>query len=513
MTTLFQGISRHKFIVALLLTSLIGGWYVTRKEEKATYETTTVKNGNIVQEVSVTGRVESDSVTNLSFEKGGKISTVPLAVGTRVQKGGIIARLDMGELDTSRAQATANLEYELVKLAEIQRGARPEDISISESRVESATATLLDARVALEDKLNTAITTSDDIVFNKTDHLFENPRTTNPRLAFPVTDVNLVTHIESERFALTENLQIMSLPVSDLDASIVQDKKIFMELKMYFDNLSKAINALLPSSSYPQATIDSWKSDVSSARTNLNSAVTALLSAEQVYRSAASALAIAKKELTLKQAGPTSESVSAQEARIASMRASIANYDTQITKSVIIAPFSGVITLQNAKLGEIVSPNSPLVTLMSENNFKITANVPEVDVAKLAIGQNARVTLDAYGADVAFPASVALIDPAETVISGVSTYKVTLRFTENDKRIRSGMTANIDISTATRTGALYIPARSVISRDGKKFVKIPDGVTQTKETEVTVGLRGSDGSIEILSGLKDGETIVTFEQQ
>jgi HlyD family secretion protein len=153
-----------------------------------------------------------------------------------------------------------------------------------------------------------------------------------------------------------------------------------------------------------------------------------------------------------------------------------------------------------------------MVSLMSDNNFKITANVPEVDVAKLSVGEEADVTLDAYGADVPFNAVVDLIDPAETVIQGVSTYKVTLRFVKKDERIRSGMTANIDIKTAKKEDVLYLPARSVITKDGKKYVKIPNGLTETLETEVTVGLRGSDGSIEILSGLNEGDTIVTFEQ-
>ena len=52
--------------------------------------------------------------------------------------------------------------------------------------------------------------------------------------------------------------------------------------------------------------------------------------------------------------------------------------------------------------------------------------MPEADIAKVAIGDLASSTLDAYGSYVDFPAQVTMIDPAETVIEGVPTYKVTL---------------------------------------------------------------------------------------
>jgi multidrug efflux pump subunit AcrA (membrane-fusion protein) len=148
--------------------------------------------------------------------------------------------------------------------------------------------------------------------------------------------------------------------------------------------------------------------------------------------------------------------------------------------------------------------------LQSTGEYKIEANVPEVDVAKVAVGDPARVTLDAYGSAEFFPATISAIDPAETVIEGVPTYTVTLRFDQKDERIKSGMTANIDIRTDQREGVLYIPARAVLTdADGRRFVRVPDGLA-TRDVPVEVGLRGSDGRIEILSGLSEGDVVVTF---
>lgn len=514
MTSIFSYIKTHKFLIIIGVLVLAVGVYFSQKKSLPTYETTTVKKGEVVQRVSVTGRVESESEASLSFERTGRVSSEPIPVGTRVKRGDVLVRLDATEVGALRAQALANLAYENARLAEIEKGSRPEDIDISRTQVNSAQVSLENAESALLDKLNSALTTADDGIYNKTDHFFDNPRTANAKLAVPVIDQKLGNQIESERVALNAMIKDIASSPSDIESRLKTDKQYLSSLKRYFDDLAQLITGILPSSQYSQTTLDGWKSDVSFARSNLNTAVTSLLAAEQAYRSADSALTVAKSQLSLKEAGATPESIAAQEAKIASVRASVASYDAQIAKSVLVAPFSGVVTKQDAKMGQTVAPNVALVSLMSDGGFKITANVPEVDVAKLTTGAKASVTLDAYGPDVEFPASVSLIDPAETIIEGVSTYKVTLRFVAQDERIRSGMTANIDVETNRKDGVLYLPARAVVTKDGKKFVKVPGApeTNATVEKEVTTGLRGSNGMIEILSGLTEGEVVVTLEK-
>ncbi len=96
------------------------------------------------------------------------------------------------------------------------------------------------------------------------------------------------------------------------------------------------------------------------------------------------------------------------------------------------------------------------------------------------------------------------------MIEGVPTYKVTLYFNDRDERVRSGMTANLDILTERREGVFRIPSRAVTTKDGKKIVRVPD-ISGLREVVVETGLRGSDGSIEIVSGLSEGDEVVTFE--
>jgi len=102
---------------------------------------------------------------------------------------------------------------------------------------------------------------------------------------------------------------------------------------------------------------------------------------------------------------------------------------------------------------------------------------------------------------------VVKIDPAETIIEGVATYKTTLQFEKSDGRIKSGMTANIDISTDKRENVLVIPQRAVVSEGAGKFVMVDNGTSNPEKRKIETGLRGIDGNIEVISGLSEGEKI------
>ena len=122
----------------------------------------------------------------------------------------------------------------------------------------------------------------------------------------------------------------------------------------------------------------------------------------------------------------------------------------------------------------------------------------------------AKIKLDAYGSDVAFDAHLIAVDPGETVIDGVATYKVTFEFNTDDPRLLSGLTADIDVLSSSRTDVLYIPTRDIFSKDGKKFVNllVNPKTQEIKEVEISVGLKGSDSHTEVLSGLNEGDVIV-----
>ena len=97
------------------------------------------------------------------------------------------------------------------------------------------------------------------------------------------------------------------------------------------------------------------------------------------------------------------------------------------------------------------------------------------------------------------------------MVEGVATYKTTLLFAVRDERIKSGLTANVDIFGERRGGVMVVPQRAVISKDGGKFVKVLRG-GKIEEMKVVAGLRGSDGNIEIISGVSEGDEILIFSE-
>jgi HlyD family secretion protein len=186
----------------------------------------------------------------------------------------------------------------------------------------------------------------------------------------------------------------------------------------------------------------------------------------------------------------------------------VQNIKTQLAKTVIFSPINSILTKMEIEVGENASLNVAIISLMSASEFEIEARVAEVDIAKIKINDSAKVTLDAYGSDIIFEAKVVKIDPAETIIEGLPTYKVTLQFIEKDDRLKSGMTADIDILTAQKQEVILIPQRAVISENGDKLVRVLEKGNKVKKVIVKTGLRGSSGEIEIVEGLAEGDKVI-----
>jgi RND family efflux transporter MFP subunit len=275
-------------------------------------------------------------------------------------------------------------------------------------------------------------------------------------------------------------------------------------------NLALAINNLTPVT-ISQSTLTIWKTAVSTARAEVDLAISNLSAASSQYQSAISSLDVANSQLTLIKTGATSDQLQASQAAVAQAQANVDAAEANFDKSIIISPISGVITNVNAKVGETMQSGIPAISVISYGQYDVESYVPEADISKVKIGDVATTTLDAYGSDTFFPTSVVKIDPGETIIEDVPTYKVTLNFaSSSDNRIKSGMTANLDILTGQANGVLAVPSRSVYSIDINKYVKLidPNNPLKSTQTQVETGMRGIDGYIQIISGLKDGDQIV-----
>jgi len=477
------------------------------------------QQGDVIQEVSVTGRVKPAESVQLAFEKGGRVGWVRTEVGKEAFVGQVLVGLESGDIAARLLQARSQVREQEAKYAELLRGTRPEEIEVQEVKVSNKETSYKEARQNLVNKLNDSYTKADDAIRGKVDQFFDNPRTSNPQISFTTTQTQLETEVEFERFEI-ENLLISwknSLTTLNTDEDLVlfttSAKENLSNVQSFLDNVALVVNSLSSTVNLSQTTVDGYKTDIATARTNVNTAISNLGTANEKSKDAQSALALAQQELILKQSGSTVEELQGQEARIAKAQASVKQYQAELAKTIISAPINGIVTLMDAKVGEIIAANTVIVSLISVSQFEIEANVPEADIAKLTIGNLGRVTLDAYGSDVVFEVRITKIDPAETVIEGIATYKTTLQFKDGDGRVKSGMTANIDISTGESKDVIVIPGRAVITKNGKKFVRVVDDGGIIREAIVITGLRGSDGSIEITEGITEGEKVIIFLEE
>ncbi len=503
----------HWILSAIAVLALGGGlWYFFSGSDAPAEEVIVVERRALIQEVSVTGTVKPTQSVNLAFERSGRITHVYAGVSTRVGAGTILVRLENADISADLSEAEASVKVAEAKLAELKAGTRAEEIRIAQIKVANASTSLGDAVAQARDKIADAYTKMDDAVSNKTDVLFTNPRTVNASLVVSATGQQK----NDAEFARQKMEELLTVRAGIGDKTVEENSAItkgdLARVRAYLELLGSIVNYLSPTTGLSQTTIDSYKSDLATARSNINTSLTSVIATEEKVRSARSALALAEEDFKLKQAGSRPEQVSAAEADVKKALARVASVRAQLAKTLLRSPINGTVTVQDAKVGQIVSANGILTSVISDAKFQIEAQVPEADIAKIKIGDTSKSTLDAYTSDVVFEARVVKIDPAATVVDGVPTYRVTFQFQEQDERVKSGMTANIDISTNERQNAIAIPQRAVIAKGGRTYVEIRGADGAIREVDVETGLRGSDGTVEIVRGLSEGDAVVIFRE-
>ncbi len=347
----------------------------------------------------------------------------------------------------------------------------------------------------------------------------------------------------------------------EIDEALVEIKSMLEYVRDTLSDTSDVLQATITSSKLSQTELDVLKSSVSSARSNTNTAIsnittatqnissqkitnqTNLDSAQSAVNSAESSLSSAEKSLTatqssatskinsaqgavdsaegslkqardqlaLKKAGPRSSEVSLYQARVREARANVNLIESQISDSIIIAPRAGIAVQVNGEVGELANPAATFISLIAPDDFEIKANISEVDIAKVKISDPAEITFDALGLDKKFKGNIAEIDPAQTEISGVIYYKITVVFAGDSEIIKPGMTANLDIITAEKDNVIMVPFQALKEKNGRKYVQVlKNGVA--KDVFVEVGLRG-DVDLEIVEGLVEGEEVVIFMEE
>jgi len=298
--------------------------------------------------------------------------------------------------------------------------------------------------------------------------------------------------------------------------------------------MAELLDYAIVTSSLSQSDIDGFKTSISTERVTTNTSTatvngagddivdarldyqTKVQAAENDVTASAGTLAKAEADLNLRKAPSRPEDVAVIEAQVLRAQADLQLARDQYNETIVRAPIAGVVTEVNYSVGEKTSTD-PVIVMLAKEQYQIEVDIPESDIVKISSSQVVDITLDAFSDADIFKGVVTTINPAQTEIQDVIYYRVTVTFAEEQpadvktlaEKIKPGMTANVTVMTNRVEDALIIPLRAVKDVAGKKQVEIL--ISNAPVTrDIQLGLRGDDGQVQAISGVSEGELVITF---
>ena len=180
----------------------------------------------------------------------------------------------------------------------------------------------------------------------------------------------------------------------------------------------------------------------------------------------------------------------------------------------ILAPFDGIITTRYAEPGAFVTPTtrasstagstSASIVELSQG-LEVMAKVPESDVGRIRVNQDANVRVDAFP-DKKYSAKVSEIAPRATKTNNVTSFEVTLILINPSDDLRIGMTVDIEFQIDKTNISTLVPTVAIVTEEGKPGVLIVGQQSQPTFKEVELGI-SSGSQTAIIKGIKPGDQV------
>jgi membrane fusion protein, multidrug efflux system len=179
----------------------------------------------------------------------------------------------------------------------------------------------------------------------------------------------------------------------------------------------------------------------------------------------------------------------------------------RLDKTVIRAPFDGVVGLREVSVGDFVAVGQDIVNLEQIDPLKADFRVAEVYLAAVGPGQRIELSADAFPGET-FAGEVYAIDPL--IDESGRSIVLRARLPNPDGRLRPGLFVRVALVLNEREDAIQVPEQALVPRGQDQFVfRVEDG--KAVFTQVTVGIR-REGMVEILEGLDPDDEVVTAGQ-
>jgi len=536
----------HKIVSAVIVVAILSCGYwayatLTSSDGGTRYILGTVEKNTIIASVSASGQVSASNQLEIQAKASGEIISINVSPSQKVVAGALIAVLDPSAAKKAVRDAEVNLESAKLSLEKLKRPADNLSLIQAENALAQATSNV---DKAYDDGFNSVanafldfpsvMTDLEDILYgddvnssqgnisaytDMVDSYDEDVYKFNDdavakyqkaRQAFDATFLKYRSLSRSSDRADVESLIAETYDTTKIIADSVKSTHDF--LGFVEDELTKRNFIVIPILTTHLTLLDEYTGDTNGHLLTLLGIKDTIITSKYSISEKTESLAelktgsdeidIKSSELTLKQ----------RENALTDAKNALADY-------YVRAPFAGTIASIGAKKYDNAGSGTAIATLIT--NQKIAElSLNEVDAAKVSIGDKATLTFDAIEG-LTLTGEVAEIDAIGTVTQGVVSYTVKIGFDSQDERIKSGMTANASIQIDVRQDVLVIQSSAVKTQNGINYVQIfnpalpsingTQGVVSNitpQQVEVTIGI-SDDTNVEILSGLEEGQQIVT----
>jgi membrane fusion protein, multidrug efflux system len=192
----------------------------------------------------------------------------------------------------------------------------------------------------------------------------------------------------------------------------------------------------------------------------------------------------------------------AAQARVAGLLAGAELAATEKSYTVVVAPYSGVVSARHVELGELATPGKPLMTGFDPGSLRVTATVPQAQIGAIQAGGKARIEIPSLGKwiDATRVTIVPSADPR------THTTQVRLELPADVRGVYPGVYARAHFVTGTAP-RLLVPRAAVLRRSELTAVYVVDDAGAARLRQVRLGTAGDPGAIEVLAGLRAGERV------
>lgn len=474
---------RNLIIIAIIIIIIVGGYLVFgRKNNTNSIQTGFATKQNLQETVLSTGQVVSKTDLSLSFQGSGVARRVLVKEGDQVYKGQLLASLDSGTaygslLTAQGALAQAEANYEKIISNIAGKTSSDQDLanaySSAKNALDAAYTAIFNAKIVADSVRSSYFTTAD---------------TPSSLVWDSLGDIN--SSFEDLKNLIAKNTTNQGIEAA-VNGAVLDLAKVTKSLTVIREQCNNNFYKSLVSAA-DKTSLDAQRGYINTASINILAAQSGINSTKIGSQKSVEDVDIAK-------------------AQILSAQGQVASAQASLNNSQIVAPENGTITQVDIRVGELATAGKEVIVLQNISDLHAEADVSEANVASLQLGQSIDYTFDALGPDKHFTGKILTINPASTVISGVVNYKVTGSF-DNVPNIKPGMTANMTILVAKKDNVLSVPSTAIINKNNKQYVRVIDNPKNKTYHEVLVqtGLQADGGLIEIISGLNDGQEIVTY---